>query len=201
MFPGYVCGCAYCALSYLIAWVHTTHSLEEVFGGRGGGGGGRRVKDVGGADEEDSGKENQCANKQDSEGRDWWQEIEIGSDYTTLHTVWFSGACPQRDGQSIKSTDILIRLVCLPSFTLCIQGGNYLNKLESKRSSLDSSFKNNLGGRTFHWGSRPSLSLGPKLPVSVYKGVLESWTNSYFNVQNYGNSFCFQSKVWTKTVK
>lgn len=50
--------------------MHTTHSLVEVFGGRGGGGGGGRVKDIGGADEEDSGKENQCANKQDSEGRD-----------------------------------------------------------------------------------------------------------------------------------
>lgn len=68
MFPGYVCGCAYCALSYLIAWAHTTHSLEEEAAAAGGGGG--RVKEVGGADEEHSGKENQCANKQDSEGRD-----------------------------------------------------------------------------------------------------------------------------------
>lgn len=68
MFPGYVCGCAYCALSYLIARAHTTRSLEKEEGAGGGGGG--RVKEVGGADEEDSGKENQCANKQDSKGRD-----------------------------------------------------------------------------------------------------------------------------------
>lgn len=136
-------------------------------------------------------KENKCANKQDSKGKkEWWQEIEIGSDYTTLHTVWFSGAYLQRDRRSIKSTDILILLVCLLSLTpMYTWRGNYLNKPES---NLPSWLCLRITMMTMHFNTVgifyfPFFFVWLKLTVSI------SWNLVLWPHLNWAD--CFVSKI------